>query len=86
MANDANRKLGMIKRGVKNKSKEIICISPWLDLTWIIVYRHGNHISGRMQAQKVHRRATQMIEGMEGFGYLEKLRILNLTTLETRFF
>ena len=26
-----------------------------------------------------------MIERLEGLGYLERLRILNLTTLETRF-
>ena len=26
-----------------------------------------------------------MIEGLESLGYLERLRILNLTTLETRF-
>ena len=26
-----------------------------------------------------------MIEGLEGLGYLERLRILDLTTLETRF-
>ena len=35
--------------------------------------------------EKVQRRATKMIEGMESLGYLERLRILNLTTLETRF-
>ena len=31
------------------------------------------------------KRATKMIEGLEGLGYLERLRILNLTTLEKRF-
>ena len=35
--------------------------------------------------EKVQRRATKMIEGREGLGYLERLRILNLTTLETRY-
>ena len=29
--------------------------------------------------KKVHRRATKMIEGLEGLVYLERLRILNLT-------
>ena len=52
-AKEANRNLMMIKRGFENDSKEIYnasmhCISPWLDLTWIIAYRYGNHISGRM--------------------------------------
>ena len=35
--------------------------------------------------EKVQRKATKMIEGLEGLGYLERLRILNLMTLETRF-
>ena len=35
--------------------------------------------------KKVQRRATKMMEGLEGLGYLERLKILNLTTLETRF-
>ena len=35
--------------------------------------------------EKVQRRATKMIEGLESLGYLERLRILNLTSLETRF-
>ena len=35
--------------------------------------------------ERVQRRATKMIEGLEGYDYLERLRILGLTTLETRF-
>ena len=35
--------------------------------------------------EKVQRMATKMMDGLEGLGYLERLRILNLTTLETRF-
>ena len=46
-----------------------------------------------MQAWKPHlrkdvdklKKVQKMIEGLEGHGYLERLRILNLTTLETRF-
>ena len=34
----------MIKRGNDKDNASTV----WLDLTWIIVYRHGNHISGRM--------------------------------------
>ena len=37
------------------------------------------------QARKVQRRATKMIERLEGLGYLERLKILNLTRPETRF-
>ena len=36
--------------------------------------------------EKVQRRATKMVEGLgEGYSYSDRLRILGLTTLETRF-
>ena len=35
--------------------------------------------------EKVQRRATKMVEGFEGYSYSDRLRILGLTTLETRF-
>ena len=35
--------------------------------------------------EKVQRRATRMVEDLEGYCYEDRLRILGLTTLETRF-
>ena len=35
--------------------------------------------------EKVQRRATRVVEGLEGYSYENRLRILGLTTLETRF-
>ena len=35
--------------------------------------------------EKVQRRATKMVEGLEGYSYSDRLRILGRTTLETRF-
>ena len=35
--------------------------------------------------EKVQRRATKMVEGLEGYYSRDRLRILGLTTLETRF-
>ena len=35
--------------------------------------------------EKVQRRATKMVEGLEGYSYSDRLRILSLTALETRF-
>ena len=50
VANEAIRKLGMIKSGFKNRSKDIMLplYKSMLGLTWIIAYKHGNHISGKM--------------------------------------
>ena len=88
-ANDANWKLGMIERWFKNKSKEILLplyksmIRPHMD-SCIQAWRpHFRKNVDRLEMEQ--RRATKMMEGLEGLGYLERLRILNLTTLETRF-
>ena len=88
-ANDANRKLGMIKRGFKNKSKEIMLplyksmVRPHLDYC---IQAWKPHLRKDVdKLEKLQRRATKRMEGLEGLGYLERLRILNLTTLETRF-
>ena len=35
--------------------------------------------------EKVQRRAMKMVEALEGYSYSNKLRMLGLTTLETRF-
>ena len=35
--------------------------------------------------EKVQRRATRMVEGLGEYSYEDRLRILGLTTLETRF-
>ena len=35
--------------------------------------------------ERVQRRATEMIERLVRYGYLDRLKILSLTTLETRF-
>ena len=35
--------------------------------------------------EKVQRRTMKMVEGLEGYSYSDRLRILGLTTLETRF-
>ena len=34
--------------------------------------------------EKVQKRATRMVEGLKGLGYEDRLKKLNLTTLETR--
>ena len=84
-ANDANRKLGMIKRGLKNKSKEIMLplyksmVRPHLDYCIQAWKQHLRKDVDKLE--KVQRRATKMIEGLEGLGCLERLRILNLNKI-----
>ena len=88
-ANEAIRKLGMIKSGFKNRLNDIMlplyesmdrpnldyCIQAWKP-----------HLRKDVdKLEKVQRRAKKTIEGLEGLGYLERLSILYLTTLETRF-
>ena len=67
-AKKANRKLGMIKRGFKNKSKEIMLpqyksmVRPHLDYCIRAWRPHLMRDFGRLE--KVQRRATKMIEGL----------------------
>ena len=90
-ANEANKKLGTINRNFKCKAKKVILqlyksiVMPQLDYcvqAWRPHYREDID-----KLEKVQRRATRMVEGLGGGGYSYegRLRILGLTTLETRF-
>jgi ribonuclease P/MRP protein subunit RPP40 len=88
-ANEANRRLGMINRNFTCKAKKVILplyksiVRPHLDYcvqAWRPHYRKDIDM-----LEKVQRRATRMVEGLEGYSYGDRLRILGLTTLETRF-
>jgi hypothetical protein len=84
----ANRTLGMIKRCFSSKGKDIILslykslIRPRLEYAvqaWNPYLRKDIDLLERVQ-----RRATKMIVGMQGRSYVDRLKMLNLTTLETR--
>ena len=86
---EANRRLGMIKRNFRFKSRSVVLplyksiVRPHLDYcvqAWRPHYRKDID-----KLEKVQRRATKMVEGLEGYSYSDRLRILGLTTLETRF-
>ena len=86
-ANEATRKLGMIWRGFKNRLKDTMLplsmVRPPLDYC---IQAWKPHLRKDVdKLEKVQKRATKMIEWQEGLGYLRRLKILNLTTLETRF-
>ena len=81
---EANRRLGMIKRNFRIKSRSVMLllyksiVRPHLDYcvqAWRLHYRKDID-----KLEKVQRRATRMVEGLEGYSYSDRLRILGLTT------
>ena len=84
----ANRVLGMIKRTFHNFSKEIIVklykcfVRPHLEYA---VQAWRPHLRKDIELlEGVQRRATRMVVDIKGMGYEERLKLLGLTTLETR--
>ena len=79
----------MIKRGFKNKSRAVMLplyktmVRPHLDYCIQAWRPHLRKDIDRLE--RVQRRATKMIEGLEGLSYWDRLRNLGLTTLETRY-
>ena len=78
-----------VMSGFKNRSKDIM-LPPYKSMVrphlGYCIQAWKPHLRKDVEKlEKVQRRATKMIEGLEGLGYLERLSILYLTTLETRF-
>ena len=87
-AKKGNQVLGMIWRTFECKNKDIIVklykslVRPHLDYCCQAWRPHL--IKDIMLIERVQRRATKMIWECKGKSYLERLKILNLTTIETR--
>ena len=86
--NKANRMLGFINRSVTNRSSEVILklylalVRPHLDYAvqfWTPYYKKDIK-----SLEAVQRRMTKMIQGLKKFSYEERLKRLNLHSLERR--
>ena len=87
-AKKANRTLGMIKRNIKYKSKDVILrlykslVRPQLEYcvqSWCPYLKKDIEV-----LEKVQRRATRMIEGFDQFNYEKRKSLLKLSSLEKR--
>jgi hypothetical protein len=85
---NANSTLGLIRRNIKNRNKNIIVklykglVRPKLEYC---VQAWRPFLKGDIKnLEKVQRRATKMIEGCRDLSYTERLAITGLTTLEDR--
>lgn len=84
----ANCILGMIKRSFHNKSKDIILplykslVRPHLE--YCVQAWRPHLVKDIKLIENVQHRATKMIYDLYGQAYEERLKSLNLTTLETR--
>jgi len=87
-ANKANQILGMIKRNIKNKSKNIIIslykalVRPRLE--YCIQAWNPNLAKDITLLERVQKRATKMIIGFGGLSYERRLQETGLTTLVVR--
>ena len=87
-AKKANRILGCIYRSIEFKNKDIILrlhkalVRPHLE--YAVQAWRPYLVKDISKLESVQHRATRMISGLKDFSYEDRLKKLNITTLETR--
>ena len=85
---EANRRLGMIKRNFRFKARSVMLpLYKSIERShfdYCVQARRPHYRKDIDKLEKVQRRATKMVEGLEGYSYSDRLRILDHTTLKTR--
>jgi len=87
-ASKGNQILGLIKRSFVYKNGEVIkklftsLVRPLLEYGNVIWYPRFNKDAERLE--RVQRRATKMIQGLGGYFYKDRLKLLNMPSLVYR--
>jgi len=88
IANRANRTLGFIKSNLSSRNREVILplyralVRPHLE--YAVQLWSPYFVRDIANIERIQRRATKLVEGMQGKCYQDRLKELGMYTLEKR--